>query len=292
MGSADPTGTTGSTDTTDTTDTTGPDRSGASRTGQLDAGAAELYERWFVPALFAQWPERLLDLAGVRAGHDVLDLGCGTGVLGRAAASRLDGTGSVTGLDPNAGMLDVAARSGADVAWRRGSAEAMPFPDASFDRVVAAFVLMFLRDVPRALAEVRRVTRPGGTVVLATWCAVAESPGYADMVALLRRELGDAAADALLVPFSVGTADGLRDLVSPGLPGVAVRRLRGTARFPSLEAWVDTDVRAWTLGGTVGEHDLARLKAAAPDALGAHVGRDGRVAFPAPALVAVADVRD
>jgi SAM-dependent methyltransferase len=196
----------------------------------------------------------------------------------------------VTGLDPNAEMLRVASRSAAPVTWRQGRAEAMPFPDESFDRVVAAFVLMFLADVPTALEEVRRVTRPGGSIVLATWCSVAQSPGYADMVALLRRELGDTAADALLVPFSLGVAGALRALVDPVLPGVAVHRLPGTARFPSLEAWVDTDVRAWTLGGTVGEDDLARLKQAAPHALGAHAGRDGRVSFSAPALVAVAEL--
>jgi ubiquinone/menaquinone biosynthesis C-methylase UbiE len=54
-------------------------------TGQVSPEAAELYERFFVPALFDQWPSQLLDLAGVGVGDRVLDIACGTGVLARAA---------------------------------------------------------------------------------------------------------------------------------------------------------------------------------------------------------------
>jgi ubiquinone/menaquinone biosynthesis C-methylase UbiE len=80
-------------------------------TGQVSAAAAELYDELFVPALFSQWPPRLIELAGVSPGHRVLDIGCGTGVLTRAAYDAVQPGGHVTGLDPNEGMLAVARRN-------------------------------------------------------------------------------------------------------------------------------------------------------------------------------------
>ena len=79
--------------------------------GQVNQSAAEVYEAFFVPALFGQWPERVLDAAGLSPGDDVLDVGCGTGILARAAARRLNDSGSVTGIDINDGMLTIARRS-------------------------------------------------------------------------------------------------------------------------------------------------------------------------------------
>ena len=73
--------------------------------GQVSASAAEVYDAFFVPALFEQWTDVLLDVADVRPGHRVLDVGCGTGVLARAAHARVGAHGHVAGLDPNDGML-------------------------------------------------------------------------------------------------------------------------------------------------------------------------------------------
>ena len=103
--------------------------------GQVAAAAAEVYEEFFVPALFGQWAAPMLDAAGVAAGDAVLDVGCGTGVVARAAARRVGPTGEVVGLDRNDGMLAVAARSLEPVTWRQGVAERLPFDDGRFDRV-------------------------------------------------------------------------------------------------------------------------------------------------------------
>src|ERR1700733_16082571 len=69
--------------------------------------AAELFERYLVPAITAKWAEDLLDRAQPREGEAVLDIACGTGVVARLAAKRMS-RGLVTGLDLNAGMLAVA----------------------------------------------------------------------------------------------------------------------------------------------------------------------------------------
>jgi SAM-dependent methyltransferase len=258
--------------------------------GQVTDEAAEVYDRFFVPALFGQWPERLLDAGGVRPGHRVLDIGCGTGAVARAAAERVGPSGAVVGVDRNAGMLAVARRAPEAVTWQLAVAERLPLPDASFDRVVCAFALMFLDDAPAALREMARVLAPGGTVVLATWAAVGESPGYAAMVELLRRTVGDDAAEALLVPFRLGTPAAVAGVVGPVFPGVAVTRHEGTARFDSLAAWLHTDVRGWTLADAVDDELFAvlRAEAEADPTLAAHVDGHGRVRFAAPALVAVA----
>jgi SAM-dependent methyltransferase len=267
-----------------------PGPSSDAATGQVSATAAEIYQEFFVPALFAQWPARILDIAGLRTGDDVLDVGCGTGVLARAAVAQLGGSGSVTGIDANEGMLDVARRADDTVSWRHATAEALPFPTDSFDRVVSQFAAMFFSDARGALAEMARVARPGGSVTVATWTRVEESPGYAAMVSLLRRLFGDGAADALLAPFTIGTSDELDGLLSPFLGDVSVQRCEGWARFDSLDAWVRTDVRGWTLSDMIDDEQFELLLAAAHTELDEFVTDDGSVRFPAPALVGTATV--
>ena len=155
--------------------------------GQVAGGAAEVYESFFVPALFAQWPPVLLEAAGVAAGHRVLDVGCGTGIVAAAAAARVGRQGGVAALDPNEPMLEVARRRPDPVSWHSGVAEALPFDDEAFDRVLSAFALMFCTDRERAVGEMARVLSTGGAVAVATWCSADRSPGYATLVDLVGR---------------------------------------------------------------------------------------------------------
>ena len=259
----------------------------AGSTGQVTASAADIYESFFVPALFGQWPEQVLKAAGLSHGDDVLDVGCGTGIVARAAARRLNGSGSSTGIDINNGMLDVARQTPEPVEWRHGPAERLPFTDHSFDRVISQFALMFFVDQAEAVAEMTRVTRPGGTVTLATWADIERSPGYAAMVELLGRLFGDTTASALLAPFSIGTEGQLRNIVHDSLPNVTVATLPGVACFESLDAWIHTDVRGWTLADLINDDQYAELQQAAAIELARFVQPDGRVHFEAPALVAV-----
>lgn len=256
--------------------------------GQVTVEAAELYERFFVPALFGQWPGRLLDLAEVSGGDDVVDVGCGTGVVAREAVMRVGAAGSVTGVDVNVGMLSVARRVEPRVRWARGPAESLPLADDSADAVLCQFAAMFFTDRPAALREMARVVRGGGRVVVATWADLSESSGYAAMVALVREVVGDEAASALSAPFALGRPEDVDSLMATAFGDVTVHRLAGEAGFPSVEAWVDTDVRAWTLRDLVDDAGMASLRAAAVDRLAGFCDGAGRVRFPAPALVAVA----
>src|SRR5262245_53585666 len=105
--------------------------------------AADAYERLFVPALFREWAPRTLAASRARPGDDVLDVACGTGIVAREALAIVGENGSVAGLDPNAGMLAVAARLAPRVDWREGVAESLPFPNGAFDAVVTQFGFMF-----------------------------------------------------------------------------------------------------------------------------------------------------
>lgn len=133
-----------------------------------------------LPAAYQQWrtselgritdhieEELILDFIGPASGKRVLDVGCGDGVLGvRLARDGAD----VTGLDSDPLMLEVARRRLVDAkviaVFVDGKAEALPFPDASFDVVVAVTVLCFVPEPLKAFAEMARVLRPGGRLVI------------------------------------------------------------------------------------------------------------------------------
>lgn len=252
--------------------------------GQVEATAAEVYESFFLPALFDQWVEPLLDAAEVSNGERLLDVGCGTGVVARNAISRVGSEGRVAGLDPNEGMLAVARKT-SGVEWTIGAAEDIPFDHSSFDVVVSQFAMMFFVDRGRAVSEMARVLRPGGRVAIATWASLDDTPGYASMVALLDRLFGTDAGDALRAPYNMGDPRVLKDLLAADFENVQVEMIEGIARFDSIEAWVHTDIRGWTLSD-MSEDNYQRLLTAGEQELARYAGPNGTVSFPAPALIA------
>lgn len=256
--------------------------------GQLTQSAAEVYEEFFVPALFGQWPDRVLNAVGVSEGDRVLDVGSGTGVLARAAVERVGETGRVAGIDANEGMLAVASRLTPKVSWQVGAAERLPYPDDSFDRVVSQFALMFFTDRHAALAEMARVLAPGRSVAIATWTSLDTTPGYAAMVELLGELFGSDAADALRAPFLLGEPEDVQKLVAGVFPDPVVTTHDGTARFESIEAWVHTDIRGWTLADRIDDDQYKQLLREANRRLARFTDTNGRVAFPAPALITTA----
>jgi ubiquinone/menaquinone biosynthesis C-methylase UbiE len=136
---------------------------------QVSGNAAEVYERCFVPAISGRWAPQVVDAARVAAGDRVLDVGCGTGVLARAAADGVEADRKVSGLDLNEGMLAVARRLRPNIDWRHGDATDLPFADASYDVVVSQFALMYFPDRAAALREMVRVLRTGGRLAVAVW---------------------------------------------------------------------------------------------------------------------------
>jgi SAM-dependent methyltransferase len=257
--------------------------------GQVTRSAAEIYETFFVPALFQEWAGRMAEAAQLAPGQAVIDIACGTGVLAREAAKRVAPGGKVVGLDRNDGMLAMARRVAPAIEWRSGRAEALPFADQSFDAVVSQFGLMFFEDRNAALKEMWRVLRPGGRLAVAVWALLDQSPGYAAMTDLLQRLFGTRIADELRAPFRLGDPALLGSLFAKaGIPAVEIRMADGTARFPSIEAWVHTDIKGWTLADKIDDAQYQKLLGEARTALRPYLAGDGTVAFRNPALIATA----
>lgn len=257
--------------------------------GQVNQSAAEVYEDFFVPALFLEWASRVADAARLSPGQRVLDVACGTGVLAREAAGRVRPNGGVIGLDRNEGMLEVARRQTSDTEWRLGRAEALPFPSRSFDAVISQFGLMFFEDRIAALEEMFRVLPPGGRLAIAVWDAMENVPGYAAMTDLLRDMFGDRVLEACNAPFNLGDVDLLRSILSEaGLADARIETQAGTVHFPSIEAWVHTDVKGWTLADMIDDTQYRALQDRACVEMKSFQKRDGTVAFQSSAHIVTA----
>ncbi|AWK85870.1 hypothetical protein DEW08_05020 [Azospirillum thermophilum] len=116
----------------------------------------------------------LLDAGGVAEGDRVLDLASGAGEPALSAARRVGSRGLVVGSDLVPGMMAGAVRRAAALegeapVFTAADMTALPFADGSFDRVTCRFGVMFVPDIAGALAELRRVLRPGGTAALMVW---------------------------------------------------------------------------------------------------------------------------
>ncbi len=251
---------------------------------------AEVYDEFFVPALFQPWTRVVVDAAGIEPNQGVLDVACGTGVLACAVADRVGSGGSVVGLDPNEEMLTVARRKTETIEWRAGRAESIPFPDECFDAVVSQFGMMFFENADVALREMMRVTRAGGRLAVAVCDALERSSGYAAFEKLLRRLFGDRVASAFRAPFVLGDSERLLSLcASAGIFGAKVTRHDGVVRFASIRSLVSTErACVWTLGGLLDDEQFETLSAESERALQRFVGTDGALTFSMPALIITA----
>ncbi len=244
--------------------------------------AARGYEALFVPALFAQWARKVADVAQVQPGHRVLDVACGTGALSREVASRMRSTGHVVGIDPSPGMVAVARQLAPAIEWREGVAEALPFPDQSFDAVVSQFGLMFFTDRRQALREMYRVLAPGGRLAVVVWDSLDNIPAYANVVVLLERTAGQQAAEALRAPFVLGNRNDLATLFwDAGVASAEITTHHGTAQFPSIRTMVEADLRGWLpgVGVRLTEDEVHRILEEAEQALAPYASADGRAVF-------------
>lgn len=241
--------------------------------GQVDTSAAVVYDDLFVPALFGRFSEAVARVAAIEPTEDVLDVACGTGALTRRLRELT--TGRVVGVDLNPAMVAVARQHEGDIEYEEGDVLALRFADDAFDVVACQFGLMFL---PDPAAGVREMTRVGSRGVVAVWDSIERSDGYSAMKELFRAELGEEAAASLDAPFAMGGSGVLEGIVEDaGLAEVEFTSLEGSGRFDSIEQWVTTEVRGWTLGEAVSQAQLEDLVATARSRLAEFSSPEGCV---------------
>lgn len=249
-------------------------------TFQISPEQAEAYEERFVPALFEQWVEPVLQAAAVGPGDRMLDVACGTGVVARAAAERVAPDGRVTGVDLNPAMLAVARRVAPNIEWWQGDAAALPFPEDAFDVVTCQSSIFFFPDPTGALREMGRVTRPGGRLVVQAFSSLAAQPAYGPWVDMVARYAGPDAVELLGTYWTHGDAEIMRKrCADAGLRVSAVYEHTRPAYFPNIQTMVLTEVNATPLRDRLGPAQLDQILAESHEVLEQFV-RDGHLVIP------------
>lgn len=144
------------------------------------AGGWEKWDRFFDEQM-AFLNHRLVADARLRSGMHVLDLGSGTGYPALLAGQTVGPGGNVIGMDLAEQMLQAAERKASaltlsNITFRTGDVTNLPFETDSFDAVTTRFCLMFLPEIPKAVAEIARVLKPGAWIAAAVWSAPEKNP--------------------------------------------------------------------------------------------------------------------
>jgi demethylmenaquinone methyltransferase / 2-methoxy-6-polyprenyl-1,4-benzoquinol methylase len=151
--------------------------SAEARTGTLEEGQVramfdriarvyDLMNSVMTAGLHHRWRERAADLAALGPGDRALDVASGTGDLAVELARRVGSSGTVVGSDFSEAMLERARQKSGDVRWEWANALELPYPDGGFDAATVGFGARNFSDLDRGLAEMARVVRPGGRVVV------------------------------------------------------------------------------------------------------------------------------
>lgn len=250
-------------------------------TFRIPLDVAEAYEERFVPALFSEWATALVDAVPIEPRMEVLDVACGTGVVTRTIADRLHGRGSVIGLDLNEAMITVARRIRPDLEFRTGDVADLPFADHSFDLVTCSMAMFFFPDRVRALSEMARVTRSGGTVTVVVPSTLDAQPAWKPFVDVAARHAGPEAISLLSTYWSCGDVEELRAwFAAAGLPDITITTKLGTARFPSAEALVATEVESTPLIERISDDVFQAIQDDSHRALAPFLTPDGRLDAP------------
>ncbi|MEA2795037.1 MAG: hypothetical protein QOI87_2417 [Bradyrhizobium sp.] len=142
-----------------------------------------IYDNYLGPLIFEPYAQDLANRLSALNPERVLETAAGTGIVTHALLRSLAAGASVVATDLNQPMLDHAAKqvSSSRVSWQKADAQALPFPDGTFDAVVCQFGVMFFPDRQKAYREARRMLKPGGHFIFNVWDRI-EHNEFADLV--------------------------------------------------------------------------------------------------------------
>ncbi len=198
----------------------------------------------FVDGHLEEATRRLLDAAHVEAGIDVLDLACGAGGAGMAAAARVGATGSVVLADDAPNMVEAAARRSSGLGHVStllcGQGD-IPVADETFDAVISRHGLMFAEDPAAAVAEALRVVKTGGRYAAMTWADRGDNPWLGLILDAVGDEFGvPFPPPGVLGPFALDDPDRLAEVFERGgAREVRVDLIAAPMSIDSLEGWWD-----------------------------------------------------
>ena len=208
--------------------------------------------------LMGRWSQKLaplfIDFAGLADGEKILDVGCGTGSLTFALARAAD-LGEIAAIDYSPVFVEEANRRNTDprIKIRQADACALPFEDGTFDRALALLVLHFVPEAGKAVAEMRRVVRPGGVVAAAVWDHLGGMPGMrmmVDTVAALS-EGGRQLRSRYCFQPMMQPGEMKRTFVEQGLVDVAETRTDDPHGLPELRRLLGADCRGRRAAGQI-----------------------------------------
>ncbi|WP_375207076.1 class I SAM-dependent methyltransferase [Hyphococcus sp.] len=202
----------------------------------------ELYEAYLTPGFFTPFAEEMAALA--KPGDRCLDLACGTGAVSRKLAERFGERITINAVDIAPPMLEVAKKqsSACSIDYQIAAADDLPFTDDSFDILFCQQGFQFFPDKEKAMAEIRRVLKPGGRAAISVWRPAEEaSPVFAAFEKAVGRHLGN---DLLpLGPFAFGKAGRLKTLAKGARLKIdALETLTLPTTLPAIEDFVLFDV--------------------------------------------------
>ncbi|MBX5469590.1 MAG: bifunctional demethylmenaquinone methyltransferase/2-methoxy-6-polyprenyl-1,4-benzoquinol methylase UbiE [Thermoleophilaceae bacterium] len=184
------------------------------------ASVYDLMNSVMTAGMHQRWRERAADLARLEPGGRALDVATGTGDLALALKRRVGPAGEVVGSDFSERMLELARAKSREVRFEWGNALELPYEDDSFDAATVGFGARNFADLSRGLAEMARVVRPGGRVVVLEITTPQRPPlswffglWFDRVVPLLGRAAGDPEAYSYL-PSSVRRFPGPRELAA------------------------------------------------------------------------------
>lgn len=233
---------------------------------------AQTYEAFMVPFRFGPWAQTLIDRANLRPGMRLLDLACGTGIVARVAAARIGNDGTVTGIDMNPAMIEVArsvsARDELPIDWHVGLANDLPFADAAFDIVTIQQGLQFFPDKPAALHECLRVLVPGGVLMVSIWSALEKQGIQQAYAEAIERVTGSPSMHAA---YGTITTQELEDLVAAaGFEDVSIDEVTIQVSYHDPGSYAERMVEGTSAGvpamhGRTDEERAALARAVAAD---------------------------
>ena len=247
-------------------------------TYQLAYEGAQFYEKHFVPSIFGPWAKIMVEKLELEESDNLLDVACGTGIVARTAQSQ--SSIEISALDINHGMLEVAKQQNQQINWIHGSAENLPFDDNHFNKVACQFGFMFFPDHHKTIAEMQRVTKPNGKIVISVWDTIQNNEGYAELVEIVEDIAGNESANILRSPFQLGNVDELVTILNAyGLNHYTIVSTKAEVTFPSIENWIDCDVKASPIIQSISTDQYESLKQIAQTKLQSYVQADGKVRF-------------